>query len=222
MLSIINTAFVNQASSPASPQTASFANVGSGTNRQAVCFLFSIVNNPTINSVTVGTAGLTLQLSSTHFGSSRRLQLWGGSVDTVSGAQTLTVNFTPIGGGFAFAAYGFIVSGSDAINGAVGSFGTTSPLSLAMTSPSGDLTMTGMTNNDTVIASTNQTIQKSQVVGGVLDVTQVDSGPATTNPTHTWTQGSAWSQVIIVGVNFRAVASGQAPRSMQQFRRRRQ
>jgi hypothetical protein len=173
--------------------TAAFT-IGAGSDRAAIVGLchFGAVTNI---SCSVGGVAGTLIANTTRNNGSVFLTLWA-VIAPSSGSQTATASWTTA------------VSASLSVITATGVHQTTptrngisasgsSPQSVNVTSPNGDLSVS-MSGND--LAVTTQTTNQTQktTTFGCMDV-----GPGTGNTTHTWTQ--AGSAEVVSGVSLRDV-----------------
>lgn len=75
-----------------------------------------------------------------------------------------------------------------------------SPLSIAITSLNGDLTMSSVLSVLST-ASTNQTLKQSNTTGGTYDM-YTDIGPGTGTTTHSWTISSPGNGAVVIGADF--------------------
>jgi hypothetical protein len=196
-----------QGPSATSPYTFVFT-LGAGAKCVQVQALWS-GDNPVISTVTVGATSLAVVSGSHADSGTMHAETWGGST-SLTGAQTVTISWT---GGDALTFQGGAISatGCDVTtpvnNGnAVGD--TASPVSLAITSASGDLTATAIYHNGTGNpATTNQTLKWNNTP--VSNVGDGDIGPGTANPTHTWTtSGGDWVNAVVTGANFNQFIGG--------------
>jgi hypothetical protein len=195
-----------QSSLPASPYTLSIT-LGAGPKGVMVRCLRQDTIPISIDSVTVGTDGLSLVSGSSVVLSPLRAETWAGATSLV-GAQTVTVTFS--GGNpttllcDAISATG--VNAASPVNGGANNSNAGSPISLAVTSASGDLTSTAVYHDGTGAPTTNQTIRWED---HSINVGAGDTGPGTVNPTHTWTTGGVnWTKAVVTGANFNQFIGG--------------
>ena len=136
-----------------------------------------------------------------------------GAATTLTGLQTVTVSWTTVQDVLISAVSASGVDQTTPINNGTKTSSAASPLSLAVTSVAGDLTMT--VEVDTLATSaaptTNQTVRWAAAAWDTLVVTDGggDTGPGTANPTHTWTNAGA-TAMAISGANFVQAAAGGA------------
>ena len=187
--------------------TASFT-IGSGSNRAAIAGLStrsSSVNPGTVTTMTVGGVSGTEIASTLKQLSFITTQLWS-VISPAAGSQTATMTWT---NSVTDATLGVVTaSGVDQTtpaNNGTGATGLFTDLSLAVTSTSGDLTI----SNDSVGSTTevytpNQTSRWSQSSGRQAGQT----GDGTGSTTFTWTSNNqlgVWAQS---GANFKQAVAG--------------
>lgn len=176
--------------------TGAFTISASANRAAALGFAF----DANISSLTASCGGATAaQILNANYDTVVKVWLWGATAPA-SGSQTATASWTTS----SFMALGVVTAiGVDQTtsftNG--GNSNGASPLSLAVTSTSGDLTVTAYaTENEDTATTTNQTKRT------VDDLVGLDTGPGSGTTTHTWTfSGSTAGR--IAGANFKAVAA---------------
>lgn len=156
----------------------------------------------TLHSMTLaGQTGTAITNASLIWNAATCRMVMFGAAAPNTGSQTVSASWTlaasaSLGG---LTAYG--VDQTTPLNNG-GNITDGSPTSLAMTSPSGDMSVTLASNsNVSTTHSSNQTVRTTD--WGKLDTKTTISGA---NPTHTWSQAA--TDIGIIGANF--VAAGAA------------
>ncbi len=174
--------------------------LGAGIKDVMVLILLRDPSVPrTIASVVIGSDPLSFVAGTQVSRSTLQTEIWGGTT-ALSGAQVVAVTWAS---GDTTLMYVGVISALNAdtvtpVNNGASDNNGGSPLPLAMTSASGDLTVT-VTNNDGI--DTTATDQN-------LFSLVFDYGPGTLNPTHTWSMGGfGWTNAVVSGANFKQAAS---------------
>lgn len=182
--------------------TGSFT-IGAGANRAAVVCLYvqALFTGATVSLG--GVAATPISGASVDFAAGLYRVALFQVINPPSGSQTVTASWT--GSGSASLA-AIVVSGGDqtapCINAvsATGGFGG-SPVSVTITSTSGDLTVSFIADS---LANLGDTTNQTQEV---TDYACGDIGPGTGTTTHTWTPNGLGYQGV-VGTNILAAATG--------------